>query len=104
MPHLAQDRRRTEQRNPASRGLDRMGTEAVLRVINREDQKVAAAVGREIPSITKAVDAIVAAMEKGGRLVYVGAGTRGRLGILGASGGPPTYGLPPEVVRGILAG
>jgi N-acetylmuramic acid 6-phosphate etherase len=101
---LPQDRRRTEQRNPASRGLDRMGTEAVLRVINREDQKVAAAVGREIPSITKAVDAIVAAIGKGGRLIYVGAGTSGRLAILDASEVPPTYGVSREVVQGLIAG
>jgi N-acetylmuramic acid 6-phosphate etherase len=101
---MPQDRRRTEQRNPASRGLDRMGTEAILRVINREDQKVAAAVGREIPSITKAVDAIVAAISKGGRLLYVGAGTSGRLAILDASEVPPTYGVSREVVQGLIAG
>src|SRR6202000_747037 len=104
MPRLPQDRRRTEQRNRASRGLDRMGTEAVLRVINREDQKVAAAVGREIPSITKAVDAIVAPIRKGGRLLYVGAGTSGRLAILDASEVPPTYGVSRDVVQGLIAG
>ncbi len=104
MPSLAQDRRRTEQRNPASRGLDRMRTEAILRVINREDQKVAAAVGREIPSITKAVDAIVAAIRTSGRLIYVGAGTSGRLAILDASEVPPTYGVSREVVQGLIAG
>jgi N-acetylmuramic acid 6-phosphate etherase len=81
-----------------------MGTEAVLRVINREDQKVAAAVGREIPSIAKAVDAIVAAIRKGGRLIYVGAGTSGRLAILDASEVPPTYGVSREVVQGLIAG
>ena len=101
---MAQDRRRTEQRNPASRGLDRMGTEAILRVINREDQKVAAAVGREIPSITKAVDAIVSAIRNGGRLLYVGAGTSGRLAILDASEVPPTYGVSRNVVQGLIAG
>jgi N-acetylmuramic acid 6-phosphate etherase len=104
MPRLPQDRRRTEQRNLASRGLDRMGTEAVLRVINREDQKVASAVGREIPAIAKAVDAIVAAIRKGGRLIYVGAGTSGRLAILDASEVPPTYGVSREVVQGLIAG
>jgi N-acetylmuramic acid 6-phosphate etherase len=101
---MAQDHRRTEQRNPASRGLDRMGTEALLRVINREDQKVAAAVGREIPSITKAVDAIVSAIRNGGRLLYVGAGTSGRLAILDASEVPPTYGVSRNVVQGLIAG
>ena len=104
MSRLAQDRRRTEQRNPASRGLDRMGTDAILRTINREDQKVAAAVGREIPAITNAVDAIVAAIRNGGRLLYVGAGTSGRLAILDASEVPPTYGVSREVVQGIIAG
>jgi N-acetylmuramic acid 6-phosphate etherase len=104
MPRLPQDRRRTEQRNPASRGLDRMGTEAVLRVINREDQKVAAAVGREIPSIAKAVDAIVVSIRKGGRLLYVGAGTSGRLAILDASEVPPTYGVSHDIVQGLIAG
>ncbi len=104
MSPIAQDRRRTEQRNPASRGLDRMGTEAILRVINREDQKVASAVGREIPSIAKAVDAIVTAISKGGRLLYVGAGTSGRLAILDASEVPPTYGVPRSVVQGLIAG
>ncbi len=81
-----------------------MSTEAVLRVINREDQKVAVAVGREIPSITKAVDAIVAGIRKGGRLIYVGAGTSGRLAILDASECPPTYGVPRELVQGLIAG
>ena len=81
-----------------------MRTEAILRVINREDQKVAAAVGREIPSITKAVDAIVAAIRTSGRLIYVGAGTSGRLAILDASEVPPTYGVSREVVQGLIAG
>lgn len=81
-----------------------MGTEAVLRVINREDQKVAAAVGREIPSIAKAVDAIVVSIRKGGRLLYVGAGTSGRLAILDASEVPPTYGVSRGVVQGLIAG
>jgi N-acetylmuramic acid 6-phosphate etherase len=81
-----------------------MSTEAVLRVINREDQRVAIAVGREIPSITKAVDAIVAGIRKGGRLIYVGAGTSGRLAILDASECPPTYGVSRELVQGVIAG
>jgi N-acetylmuramic acid 6-phosphate etherase len=104
MARLPQERRRTELRNPASRGLDRMSTEAVLRVINREDQKVAIAVGREIPSIAKAVDAIVAGIRKGGRLIYVGAGTSGRLAILDASECPPTYGVSRQLVQGLIAG
>jgi N-acetylmuramic acid 6-phosphate etherase len=104
MARLPKDRRRTEQRNPASRGLDRMTTQAILRVINREDQKVATAVGREIPAITKAVDAIVEALRKGARLLYVGAGTSGRLAVLDASEVPPTYGVSREVVQGLIAG
>lgn len=81
-----------------------MSTEAILRVINREDQKVAVAVGREIPSITKAVDAIVAGIRHGGRLIYVGAGTSGRLAVLDASECPPTYGVSRELVQGLIAG
>ena len=94
----------TEQANPASAGIDTLPTEAALRVINVEDQKVAAAVQREIPAIARAVDAIVAALEKGGRLFYIGAGTSGRLGVLDASEIPPTYSAPPEMVQGIMAG
>ena len=75
----------TEGRNTASADIDMLDTEAMLRVINREDQKVALAVEKTIPAITLAVDAIVAAFQKGGRLIYCGAGTSGRLGILDAS-------------------
>jgi N-acetylmuramic acid 6-phosphate etherase len=94
----------TEQANPASAGIDTLPTEAALRVINREDRQVAEAVEREIPAIARAVDAIVAALEKGGRLFYIGAGTSGRLGVLDASEIPPTYSAPPEMVQGIMAG
>src|SRR5215475_717544 len=94
----------TEQPNPASVGIDRMPTEQVLRTINAEDQKVAAAVEREIPAIARAVDAIVAAFEGGGRLFYIGAGTSGRLGVLDASECPPTFSVAPELVQGIMAG
>lgn len=94
----------TEQPNPASANIDTLSTEAVLRIMNAEDRKVALAVELEIPSIARAVDAIVAAVEKGGRLFYIGAGTSGRLGVLDASEIPPTYGAPPELVQGIMAG
>jgi N-acetylmuramic acid 6-phosphate etherase len=94
----------TEQPNPASAGIDELPTEEVLRVINNEDRKVAEAVGREIPNIARAVDAIVDAIEKGGRLFYIGAGTSGRLGVLDASECPPTYSVPPQLVNGIIAG
>ena len=94
----------TEQANPASAAIDTAGTEAALRIINREDAKVAAAVEREIPAIARAVDAIAAAMERGGRLFYIGAGTGGRLGVLDAAEIPPTFGAPPDLVIGIIAG
>ena len=87
MPGL--ERLLTEQPNPASTSIDALETEEMLRVINAEDHKVADAVEREIPAIARAVDAIVAAIERGGRLFYVGAGTSGRLGVLDASECPP---------------
>ena len=96
MPSLPQERRRTEHRNPASRGLDRLPTKAILRLMNREDRKVAISVGREIPSIARAVDAIVSGIRKGGRLIYVGAGTSGRLAVLDAAECPPTFGVSPS--------
>ena len=94
----------TEQPNPASAGIDTLSTEAALAIINTEDQKVALAVQAEVPAIARAVDAIVDALEKGGRLFYIGAGTSGRLGVLDASEIPPTYGASPEMVQGIMAG
>jgi N-acetylmuramic acid 6-phosphate etherase len=94
----------TEQSNPAAASIDTLPTEQALRIINAEDQRVAAAVEHEIPVISRAVDAIVAALEKGGRLFYLGAGTSGRLGVLDASEIPPTFSAPPEMVQGIMAG
>jgi len=94
----------TEQPNPASAGIDALATEQVLRIMNAEDRQVAAAVEREIPAIARAVDAITAAFEHGGRLFYIGAGTSGRLGVLDASECPPTFSVPPEMVQGIIAG
>jgi len=94
----------TEQPNPASARIDTLPTEEVLRVINAEDGKVAAAVGLEIPAIARAVDAIVAAIERGGRLFYIGAGASGRLGVLDAAECPPTFNTPPGMVQGIIAG
>ncbi len=76
----------------------------MLRVINAEDRKVAEAVEREIPAIARAVDAIAAALQRGGRLFYMGAGTSGRLGVLDASECPPTFGVSPELVQGVIAG
>jgi len=94
----------TEQANPASARIDTVPTEDMLRVMNGEDRKVADAVAQEIPGIARAVDAIVAAMERGGRLFYVGAGTSGRLGVLDASECPPTFSVSPDLVQGIIAG
>jgi N-acetylmuramic acid 6-phosphate etherase len=94
----------TEQPNPASAAIDALPAEDVLRIINTEDRKVALAVEQEIPAIARALDAIVAALEAGGRLFYIGAGTSGRLGVLDASEIPPTYGASPEMVQGIMAG
>ena len=94
----------TEEANPASASIDALATEDVLRIINAEDRKVAEAVEREIPAIARAVDAIVEAFERGGRLFYIGAGTSGRLGVLDASECPPTFGVPPDMVQGIMAG
>ncbi|WP_315308918.1 N-acetylmuramic acid 6-phosphate etherase [Pantoea vagans] len=94
----------TEGRNPASQNIDELSTEAMLRVINDEDKKVALAVEAIVPQIAAAVDAICAAFKAGGRLIYCGAGTSGRLGILDASECPPTFGTPREQVIGLIAG
>jgi len=101
---LERERRRTEHRNPASRNLDRLSSTAILRLMNWEDRKVAVLVGREIPAISRAVDAIVRAIRKGGRLIYVGAGTSGRLAVLDAAECPPTFGVSPQVVQAFIAG
>jgi N-acetylmuramic acid 6-phosphate etherase len=98
------DQRRTEQRNQASKNLDHMSSREIVRLMSHEDQKVPAAVAREIRAIARAVDAIVARMQRGGRLIYVGAGTSGRLGVLDASECPPTFGTSPQLVRGLIAG
>ncbi len=95
---------KTEQRNPRSRGLDRISTLEILRLLNREDARVAAAVRRELPKIARAVDAIVRSFRSGGRLIYVGAGSSGRLGVLDASECPPTFGTPPRMVQALIAG
>ena len=94
----------TEQRNPRSYEIDRMSTPEILRLINSEDKLVPVAVERELDHIAKAVDLVVAALKRGGRLIYVGAGTSGRLGILDASECPPTYGTHPDTIIGLIAG
>ena len=94
----------TEARNPASEHIDQLPTLDMLRIINEEDAKVAAAVAIELPNIAKAVDAIAARFEQGGLLFYIGAGTSGRLGVLDASECPPTFSVPPTLVQGLMAG
>ena len=94
----------TEQRNPNSMQLDSLSAQELVALINREDQQVALAVEKCLPQIASAVEKIVTAFERGGRLVYVGAGTSGRLGVLDASECPPTYGVKPEMVVGLIAG
>lgn len=94
----------SEGRNPNSMGIDMMSTHDILHTINREDSTVPHAVELVIPAIERAVDAIVAAFNQGGRLVYMGAGTSGRLGVLDASECPPTFGVPHGMVVGLIAG
>lgn len=94
----------TEARNPATLDIDTLSTLEIVTKINREDQAVAEAVAKELPNVAKAVDWIVESIRRGGRLIYIGAGTSGRLGILDASECPPTYGTPPELVQGLIAG
>jgi N-acetylmuramic acid 6-phosphate etherase len=94
----------TEQPNPNSFGIDAKSTEEILEIINREDSKVPEAVRRQIPAIAEVIDVVVERFKQGGRLLYVGAGTSGRLGVLDAAECPPTYGTPPDMVQGIIAG
>jgi len=94
----------TEQPNPLSLDIDTKSTAEILEIINTEDQKVPLAIQKEIDSIARVVDLVVDAFKQGGRLIYVGAGTSGRLGILDAAECPPTYGTPAEMVQGIIAG
>jgi len=97
-------RRITEARNSASKNLDRMSSLEIIRLMNREDRKVAPAVGRTVATIARAIDEIVARMTMGGRLIYVGAGSSGRIGVLDASECPPTFGVSPNLVRALIAG
>ncbi len=94
----------TEQRNPSSMRIDTASTREILEIINTEDHLVPVAVRRELPWIAEAVELVVASLRQGGRLLYVGAGTSGRLGILDASECPPTFGTPAELVQGVIAG
>lgn len=94
----------TEQQNPNTLDIDRIPTEEMLIKINAEDRKVAEVVYKQIPSIAKLIDQAYSCVENGGRILYVGAGTSGRLGILDASECPPTYGVSDQLVQGVIAG
>jgi N-acetylmuramic acid 6-phosphate etherase len=94
----------TEQRNPRSMNIDNCSTREILKIINEEDEKVALAVKKELPYIEKAVDIIVKSIKNGGRLIYYGAGTSGRLGVVDASECPPTFGTPYGLINGYIAG
>ena len=94
----------TEQRNPNSMQIDRASALEIVQLINNEDKLVPLAIEKCLPQIVQAVEKIVAAFQQGGRLVYMGAGTSGRLGVLDASECPPTYGVSPEMVVGLIAG
>jgi N-acetylmuramic acid 6-phosphate etherase len=96
--------RRSELRNPASKNLDRLSALQIARLMNREDRKVSAAVGRALPAIARAVDVIVQAVRGGGRLIYVGAGSSGRIAVLDAAECPPTFGTSPKLVQALIAG
>ena len=94
----------TEQRNTVSMRIDVQSVDEILRLINSEDKKIAQAVEGQITHIAKAVDLVILAFRNNGRLIYVGAGTSGRLGVLDAVECPPTYGTNPKMVQGIIAG
>lgn len=94
----------TEQQNPDTLRIDHLPTLEMLTLMNREDQQVALAVQAALPQIARAVDAIVERLDSGGRLIYTGAGTSGRLGVLDAVECVPTFSAPPELVIGVIAG
>ena len=94
----------TEQVNPFTEDIDMVPTSEIVRLINQEDARVAAAVAVELGNIARAIDAIAERMQHGGRLIYIGAGTSGRLGVLDASECPPTFSTPPELVVALIAG
>ena len=94
----------TEQENPRTAQISSLAGEEILRLMNEEDARVAEAVSRVLPEVATAVDGVVARLEKGGRLFYIGTGTSGRLGVLDAAECSPTFGVSPELVQGIIAG
>jgi N-acetylmuramic acid 6-phosphate etherase len=98
------DKRRTEQRLASSKNLDRMTALEIVRLMNREDRKVSSAVGHDLPTIARAADAIVQGMRRGGRLIYVGAGSSGRMAVLDAAECPPTFGISRNQMVALIAG
>ena len=94
----------TEQENPRTAGIAGLDALGVVRLMNEEDARVAEAVGAVLRDVARAVEGVVGRLEAGGRLFYVGTGTSGRLGVLDAAECPPTFGVPPELVQGIIAG
>jgi len=94
----------TEQNNPDSRAIDQMDPLQIARLMNREDLKVVAAVEKVLPAIAQAIEIVTQRVQRGGRLIYIGAGTSGRLGVLDASECPPTFSTPPSLVVGLIAG
>lgn len=94
----------SEGRNPRTTDIDLMSSLEIVGAMNAEDHAVPEAVGKTLPEIARAVDSIVTAFNRGGRLIYIGAGTSGRLGVLDASECPPTFGVPPTMVVGLIAG
>src|SRR5512143_2048697 len=104
MESTPRDPRLTEQRNPRSMRIDQLSPLEIVDLINAEDRMVAEAVHEEREEIARAIEIVVDCFQKGGRLIYVGAGTSGRLGVLDAAEMPPTYRTAPELVQGIIAG
>jgi N-acetylmuramic acid 6-phosphate etherase len=94
----------TERRNPRTRGIDLASTVEILELMNAEDRTVADAVRSAIPRVARAADLVAASFKEGGRLIYVGAGTSGRLGVLDAAECPPTFGVSPDMVIGVISG
>jgi len=103
-PRVRYERLATERVNPRSRDLDRLSSRAIATLMNHEDRRAVAAVGRVAPAIGAGVERIVTALARGGRLFFVGAGTSGRLGVLEAAECPPTFGTPRTLVQAIMAG
>ena len=104
MSEAAESTPLTEQENPRTAQISSLPTEDSLRLMNEEDAGVANAVAQVLPEIARAVDGIVVRLDQGGRLFYIGTGTSGRLGVLDASECPPTFGVSPDIVQGIIAG